>query len=466
LSVRDKRRESQRAGLDARQLAWEILREVEDGAYADARLGHRLTASLLETRDQALVTRLVYGTLAWQGYLDHIIAAFAHRPPSGLDAPVRTVLRLALFQVCRLTKIPTFAAVDTAVDLIKRYRGGGAAGLVNAVLRRAVVGWQDVPLPSRQTNPIGHLSVGLSHPRWLVERWAAAWGIDETEALLQANNEPAPTVLRANRRKVETAALLEKLSAAGIVAAQSQYSPTGVQVEHGGAPEQLPGYDDGSFSVQAEASQLVAYLVAPHPGQRLLDACAAPGGKTTHLAELMDDQGEIIALDAHAAGIERIRQAARRLSLRCIHGVAADATQWSDDGNGFDAVLVDAPCSGFGTLRQHPEIRWRRTAADVAALAQLQKRLLVRLAKFVRPGGALVYATCTLTAEENDEVIAAALHLLPQFHIVDPRPLLPPSLHPLIGADFMLRTFPHRHMLDGFFAVRLQRQKAHDIVAS
>jgi 16S rRNA (cytosine967-C5)-methyltransferase len=451
---------------DARALAWDILQAVETGGYADAILGHRLTQSGLATRDQALATRLVYGTLAWQGYLDHIIAAFSRRPPHELDAPIRILLRLALFQMCVLSKIPDFAAVNTAVQLSKGFRGGSVAGLVNAVLRRATTQWQQVTFPSPQDDPIGYLATRWSHPGWLVERWLAHYGFDETEALLRANNEAAPTVLRANCCKTAPAELLARLRDAGCAAEATTYSPSGICVEHAGSPERIAGYTEGLFSLQGEASQLVGLLVAPRPGQRVLDACAAPGGKTTHLAELMENRGEIIALDPSTRGIERVARMSQRLGLSIVHATVADATEWLPADVLFDAVLVDAPCSGLGTLRQHPEVRWRRTPEDVAGLSVLQQRLMLHLSEFVRPGGTLVYATCTLSAEENDDLLASFLQAHPDFCIDDPRPLLPDAARTLIGADGVLRTFPHRHGLDGFFTVRLKRRATHGIVAA
>ncbi|HVM97093.1 MAG TPA: transcription antitermination factor NusB, partial [Candidatus Acidoferrales bacterium] len=224
------RRSKRRPPADARALACEILQQVEAGGFADALLGERLSRAQLDVRDQALATQLVYGTLAWQGFLDHIISGFALRPPSALDVPVRVVLRLALFQICILTRIPEFAAVNTAVDLIKRHNGGAATSFVNAVLRRAASGWRGVPLPSRDVDPVGRLSVELSHPRWLVETWIKLWGIDETEALLRANNEPAPTVLRANRCATQVEELVERLHAAGHNVSRTTYSPVGLRL--------------------------------------------------------------------------------------------------------------------------------------------------------------------------------------------------------------------------------------------
>jgi 16S rRNA (cytosine967-C5)-methyltransferase len=210
--------------------------------------------------------------------------------------------------------------------------------------------------------------------------------------------------------------------------------------------------------VQGEASQLVGFLAAPRPGDRVLDACAAPGGKTTHLAELMDNRGEILALDANARGVKRVERTAQRLGLSVVRTAVTDATTWRPPNDRFDGVLVDAPCSGLGTLRQHPEVKWRRTPDDVRALARLQRILLLHLADRVRPGGTLVYATCTLSTEENEEVLAALLRERSDFTVDDPRPLLPDTARALVDPTDVLRTFPHRHGLDGFFAARLKRQ--------
>ena len=442
---------------DPRALAWRILQRVEgEGAYADALLGRTPGADRLTARDRALLTRMVYGTLAWQGYLDHIIASFSRRPPAELDAPLRVLLRLALFQICLLTKIPPFAAVNTAVELAKSVGGGAGTGLVNAVLRRAVAGWKDVPFPSRQDHPMDYLSLRLSHPRWLVERWVARYGVEETEALLHANNESAATVVRVNQLHCARAQCLADLATADLGAESCCYSPIGIRLTGSGAPEALPGYAAGQFSLQGEASQLVGLLIAPEPGERILDVCAAPGGKATHLAELMRNQGEIMAVDTNARGINRLRGMALRLGLSILHPVLADATTWNPPAVLFDRILLDAPCSGLGTLRQHPEIKWRRTPSDVSALAALQRTLLWRAAAWLRPGGILVYATCTLSDDENDNVISDFLREHASFVVDDARALMPAAARELIGGDGLLRTFPHRHGLDGFFAARLK----------
>ncbi len=462
-SVSRTRRPRRGATTDPRVLAWEVLQQVETGAYADALLGTRLAGSSMEPRDQGLATRLVYGTIAWQRYLDHLLAGFCHRPLVDLDPPIRTALRLGMYQVCILDKIPGFAAVDTAVSLAKRHRGGMAAGFVNAVLRRATKSWRGVPLPAAERDLAGYLSVRFSHPRWLVERWLAVLGAEETRALLLANNEPAPTSVRVNRRKRTREQLQVNWETLRIQVRAGIYSPLCLQIE-GLSPERLPGYEDGLLTPQGESSQLIGLLVSPEPGNRILDACAAPGGKATHLAELIDDTGEIIALDIHESGTQRIRETARRLGLSCVRAVTADVLAWQPPEGGFDRILVDAPCSGFGTLREHPEVRWRRTPEDVERLATMQLLICRRVVPWLRPGGVLVYSTCTLMPEENEQIAARILSEFPDLHPEDAGLFLPVEARELAGVDGTLRTFPHRGGLDGFYAVRLRRANRTSIV--
>lgn len=439
-----------------RQLAFDVLMAVERGGFADAELGRRLARAALEARDQALATRLVYGTLAWQAYLDHVLAGASSR--GAIDPPVRIILRLALFQLLKLTRVPDHAAVDTAVEMAKRVHAG-AGGFVNAVLRRIVRERAQMAPPSDRVAPAA-LALAWSHPEWLVRLWLDDLGPDETRALLEVNNTAAPTVLRVNRLRATRAAILEALAAANFAAHAGAYAPDAIVLDDGADPQRLPGVVDGTLSTQGEASQLVALMVGAQPGDTVWDACAAPGGKATYIAEQMRGEGRVIATDANDSGIAQLRQMSRRLGLTNISAVVADAGLVSESGSvpvSVDAALVDAPCSGLGTLRQHPEIRWRRTPADLVAAAQRQRTLLGAVARRVRPGGALVYATCTVTHVENDEVIADFLTRHPAFTVVDPRPLLPPAAHLLVDPAYRLRTWPHRHGLDGFFAVRLKR---------
>ena len=442
---------------DARRLAWQVLTAVDDGAFADAALGERLRGVDLAPRDRRLATQLVYGTLAWQGLLDCAIAQ-GGRDPHMLDPPLRTILRLALFQLTRLDRVPDFAAVSTAVELSKEVKRGAASGLVNALLRRFLRDGKRIALPPRQSDPAGYLATAYSHPRWLVERWIDELGAAETEALLAANNTPAPTVLRLTARGGDTAQYTAALAARGINARRADYAPRAVIIEPLGDPRELPGYDEGWVALQGEASQLVVCLLGVPAGARVLDVCAAPGGKALAVAEAVGGRGRVIAIDRHHAGLRRARREAARVAADNLAWVCADAVAaplaaaWS-----ADAVLVDAPCSGLGTLRQHPEIRWRRHARDLDDLSSLQQRLLAAAATHVAPAGVLVYATCTISAVENAAVVERFLAAHADFAVDEPRPHLPAAARALVDARGALQTFPHRHGLDGFYAVRLKR---------
>ncbi len=442
---------------DPRFLAWQVLHRVETGAHADVSLGRAIARANLTPPDRALAVRLVYGTLAWQLYLEHLLAGFCHRPLAALDPAIRVLLRMALFQICFLDKVPTFAAVDTSVQLAKRHKHGAAVAFVNAVLRRAAQGWKGVPLPARDRDLAGYLSVRYSHPRWLVEAWLDQYGERETEELLRANNEPAPTVLRVNRLRTTREHLLELLQQAGASGRPGTYSPDAVIVS-GFDPTSHALYRQGLYSVQGEAAQLISYVVAPRPDQTILDLCAAPGGKTTHLAELMGNRGQVVALDIRPRGIDRVRRECQRLGIGIVEACCADVRTWAPQTQSlFDRVLLDAPCSGLGTLRQHPEIRWRRTPESVHALTQLQRQLLDQAALWVRPGGLLVYATCTLLRAENEEIVEDFLARRRDFALTSLAEILPSEIRALIDHRGIFRTAPHRQGLDGFFATRLRR---------
>jgi 16S rRNA (cytosine967-C5)-methyltransferase len=440
--------------LTARALALAVLRRVEsDRAYADVALDAALGARTLAARDRGLATRLVYGTVAWQGRLDWHLRHLAGRDPATLDVAVRLILRLGLYQLLCLDRIPAHAAVSTSVELAKR-EAPAAAGLVNAILRRADRERSRLPLPDPQTDPVRHLAVAFSHPAWLVERWLGRFGNDEVAQLLAANNEAAPTVLRSRRGGRER--LIAELAADGISAAAGRYAPDAVRVE-AVAPHALRGYAAGSLSVQSEASQLVVCLLGAERGMRVFDVCAAPGGKAAYLAEIVGDAGQVVAFDRRRAGAAAVAASAQRLDLPRIFTAAADARRLPLAARDtFERILVDAPCSGFGTLRAHPEVRWSRKPEDVTRLAALQLEILPAPAAHLRPGGVLVYATCTISEEENEDVVRRWLTCHPELRRESAAPYLPAHAGELVDDAGALRTLPHRHGLDGFYAVRVR----------
>jgi 16S rRNA (cytosine967-C5)-methyltransferase len=453
---------SGRPRADARAIAHEVLLRADTtDAFADVLLADRLARAGLAPADQALATRLAYGTLAWQGRLDHELALRVHEPLPRLDPPVRAALRLGLYQLRHLDRVPAYAAVDASVALA-RTAGRGAAGLVNAVLRRAAAEGEPA-LPDATADPIGRLAVEWSHPRWLVARWHAELGAEEATALLAADNRESPTVLRANPLRTSAAELAAALVAAGVGVRPAAWAPDALVVSsprdhvargplEGGAARlrTLAAWRDGRFAFQSEASQLIAPLLDVRPGASVLDVCAAPGGKAVHAAARVVPGGAVLALDRSLAGTRRIVAEATRLGASAVRVAVADARRLPVAGS-FDAALVDAPCSGLGTLRRHPELRWRRTPDDVPRLAALQREILAAVAPRVRPGGVLVYAVCTLAREENEAAVEAFLHAAPRF-AVEPVPL--PAA--LVTAEGFLKTLPHRHAMDGFFAARLR----------
>jgi 16S rRNA (cytosine967-C5)-methyltransferase len=447
----------------ARIVALDTLQRVEvHGAWADVTLGRRLERAGLDPADQALATRLVYGTLAWQGRLDWHLARLCTTAPARLDAWLRVILRLGLYQLLFLDRVPAYAIVDTSVELAKRFRRGAATGLVNATLRRAALDPSALRPPDDGIDPVGALAVRWSHPRWLVARWREEVGAAEVEALLRADQDPAPTVLRVNTLRADRQRCLDVLERAGLSAAPTRYSPAGIElaVPLSQARAAIPA---GWTTVQGEASQLVSYLVAPRAGERVLDACAAPGGKTTHLAELMRNTGALVAADPNRRGLAEVQERSATLGASIVSTrqddvrALAHARDAGDRPLVFDRVLVDAPCSGLGTLRGHPERRWRVTEQQIADLAQLAWEILEAAAQLCTPGGTLVYATCTISRPENDTLLDRFLATHPAFCLVDPREEMPIAARPLLDDRGILRTFPHRHGLDGFFAARLQR---------
>lgn len=447
--------------LESRRIAHTVLVRVEQGgAFANRALDAALNeAGRLDPRDAALATELAYGTLRRMVYLDHVLAHFSKQPLQDLEHDTRALLRLGAYQLLFL-RIPERAAVHATVELAKEIRNGRPVKYVNAVLRSIAREKRNVLVPPASVDPAGHLSITESYPRWLVESLLASKGFDATRDLLAALNRPAPFSLRVNRlrgnREEATHHLKDVL---GLDALPTRYSPAGLTVEEARTSHALLRPEDGRWQAQDEAAQLVAFYAAPTQGQRVLDACAAPGGKTCHLAELMGDAGWIDACDVHAGKLREIEDGARRLGLESITAHAADASlplPFAPEG-GYDLVVADAPCSGLGTLRRHPELKGRRTADDVRRLAELQGRILDNVAQVVKPGGVLVYALCTFTQEEGPEQVARFLARHPEFTRAAP-PAGPVDWTDLVDATGDLVLDPHRHGTDAFYAARLVRR--------
>ncbi|MDH4227191.1 MAG: 16S rRNA (cytosine(967)-C(5))-methyltransferase RsmB [Deltaproteobacteria bacterium] len=451
--------------VTARSVAFNVLLRVESAdSYADVLLSRE--AAGLSTRDAAFATELVYGTLRWLIKIDWIIDAFSKIKTQKLEHDALTALRLGVYQLFFLGGVASHAAVGESVELL-----GGAndkkRGFVNAVLRAADASKNSVNFPVLSKGPVKYISIVFSHPEWLVERWIANYGVKDALEMCQANLRVPPTVARVNTIYKDRAGLIEELGSAGIVARPTEYSPLGIEVlEKTWARLDT---DDKRFYFQDEASQLVALLVAPKPGEIICDACAAPGGKATEMAEMMKDEGAVFALDKNPSRLKTVEKLAKRFSLKSIRTVVADAVSFAFQPSllpgkdaelpeFFDAVLVDAPCTGLGVIRRTPEIKYRKTEADIKRMATEQVRILRNMAKLVRPGGRIVYSVCSIEPEETIEVAKAFLAENPEYAAENAAAFLPASASGLITDEGFVKTLPHLHNTDGFFAARFSRK--------
>ena len=443
-------------GLASRMAAAEILYRVDqESGYADVLLGGRLPD--FPPADRRLITRLVLGTLAWRGRLDYELAHLTGRKLEGIQPAALAIMRMGLFQLRFLDRIPQHAVVDTAVSLAKRIpEAREAAGFINAVMRRATR--ETAPMPARERNEKSYLAVMYSHPRWMVERFVDWFGVANAERLMTANNDAAPNVIRLNLARGSRAEIIEKLSADGFGIGAPGRAPETIVLNS--APQfESRAYREGLFHAQSEASQMAARMLAPRAGATVVDCAAAPGGKATHLAEMVGERGRVIAVDLNLNGLRNARGLARRLRHRNLEFVCADLTAAIPLApSSFESVLLDAPCTGIGTLREHPEIKWRLKPGDPARMAAIQSRMLENAAAIVRRAGAIVYSVCSIAPEESEGVVDGFLARHGDFEI-DRAVAADGVLKDVIDARGFMKTRPDVGGLDGFFAARLVRRR-------
>ncbi len=444
--------------LTAREVALNVLTSVdENAAYSNLLLNRSLQQADLSPADAGLVTELVYGTIARQATLDYFLNLFIKSEVKRLNPWVRSLARMSLYQIRYLDRIPAHAAVNEAVEIAKKRGHQGIASMINGVLRSvlregdALVIPDDLPTAER-------IALQHSHPQWLVERWIAQYGEDTAEAVCAANNQPPKVSIRVNALKANRDELLRELENEGRTVRASELSPSGIIVESGGNMANDHLYRDGRFSIQDESSMLVAEALAAEPGMSVLDCCAAPGGKTAHIAEKMGNKGRIVANDLHEHKQGLIMEQAERLGLSCIESSVGDAMALKDqfESASFDRVLLDAPCSGFGVIRRKPDLRWAKTPDDAASIARLQRQMLSAVAGLVKPGGILVYSTCTIEREENQRAVAEFLRDHAEF-IAEPFEV--PALESLPQAGGAgVQILPNQFGSDGFYIARLRRR--------
>jgi 16S rRNA (cytosine967-C5)-methyltransferase len=433
----------------ARECAYAVLRRVSDrGAFADRALDG--AAAALDRRDRALATRLVYGTVQRRATLDHVAATLAGRTAESIDAPLRDALRLGLYQLLFLDSVPAHAAVDESVTLAKR-AGGAGFRLVNALLRRAadegaaLVAALDDETPERA-------AVRHSVPPWIAELWWEQLGATGARALLATVNEPAENALRANTLVMDAETLAAQLPVAASITGDP---PEAVVAREPLDVQATQLWREGACMPQSRASMIVAHAIAPHAGERVLDLCAAPGAKTTHIAALMNSAGEVVAVERHRGRAAALIRTATRMHATNVTVEVGDATN-PRGGSRFDRVLLDPPCSGLGTLRSRPDLRWRVKPDDLGRLAVAQEQMLSAAAEMVSPQGSLVYSTCTISTDENERQIAAFLERDRRFELDDVAAALPSWSHPQTAGQLL--ALPHVQGSDGFYVARLRRR--------
>lgn len=442
----------------ARQLAFNALKEIYRGGYADVVLHRLLGQNPLAAVERQLATELVYGTVRRQRTLDALIDQLGKKGAQQQPPDLRIVLHLGLYQLRYLDQIPESAAVNTSVELIKVSGKTKLAGVVNGILRQYIRLRQTSSDPlALPDNPLQAIAVQHSYPDWIVELWLRQIGSEQTQALCDWLNRPPTIDLRINPLKTTLAEVKEAFLAADIKTETSADLPQLLRLtSHAGSIRQLPGYEAGWWTVQDASAQLVSHVMNPKAGETVIDACAAPGGKTTHLAELMNDQGTIWACDRTKSRLSKVKQTVRRLGFESIQSFIGDSTRTAKFANSGDRVLVDAPCSGLGTLHRHADARWRQTPTTVSELVALQTNLLSQAATWVKPEGMLVYVTCTLHPEENEQQIDHFLATHPQWKILPLEPEDPGFAYATPAG--WIQIWPHLADQDGFFMVRLGRQ--------
>jgi len=454
-------KETKQRPQSSRELAMDVLVRVEQQqAYSNIALNQALLRANLPRNEVGLITELVYGTVQRKNTIDYWLSRFLSKGVEKLEPWVRSLLRLSLYQIHYLDRIPPHAAVNEAVSIAGRKGHKGISGMVNAVLRNILRQPEKLIIPA-DLPVVQSIALTYSHPEWMVRRWMNQFGEAETRAICESNNKPPHTSIRVNTMKNTPEEFIEILSKHGYSAERSIIAPDGIVVEGGGNMALTSWFTDGLISIQDESSMLVARIVDPRPGMKILDCCAAPGGKTTHIAELMKNQGSIIAYDIHEHKKQLIDAKTDRLGLDAIKSKIGDARELANEysEHTFDRILLDAPCSGLGVIRRKPDLKWTKLESDITEIRNIQYAILNHIHKLLKPGGMLIYSTCTLEYEENQAVINKFLESHQDFTldtiITDQLPI---SLNSCTVGEGMLQILPHHYQSDCFFITKLRKQ--------
>ena len=437
--------------MSPRQLIVKLLDRFErSNAYADIILETELREQKLSEKNKGLIQEIFFGIIRWRNRLDWIIKKIYHGQLEKTPRFIRYILQIALYQLIFMDRIPEYAAIHEAVELAKIKGGTYWGKKVNAILRSFQRSEHKIDFPELSTNPVEFIAVYYSHPEWMVQRWIERFGIDDTILLCEANNKTPLLSLRVNTIKISVQELQSRLAQVDVLTSQSPYLKNFIQAQNLPDLSQFQSFQEGLFSIQDVSAGLACVLLSPRPGDKIVDLCAAPGGKTTFLAELTKDEADIFAVDANLQRLNLIRQNLNRLKLKSVQLVQADGTQYSSQK--VDKLIVDAPCSGLGVLSKRVDLRWKRTPGQLEELSELQLKLLQNAAKLVKPGGVIVYCTCTIEPEENEQIVDKFLIENKNFRLEPASKFISKEL---TTSEGFVYTLPHQHGIDGSFAARL-----------
>ncbi|MDP5273366.1 16S rRNA (cytosine(967)-C(5))-methyltransferase RsmB [Chengkuizengella axinellae] len=447
----------------ARELAMNILTKVDEKkAYSNILLNESLNKFQLERQEVSLTTEIVYGTIQRMNTIDYFLNQFVSKKVNKLQPWVRSLLRLSFYQLYYLDRIPDHAVVNEAVNIAKRKGHRGISGMVNAVLRNIIRKKEQLVLPD-SSNKVRYISLKHSHPEWMVKRWIQQFGQEVAEQICEANNGAPHVSVRVNQMKMDRDTVIHEMENEDLQVALSSLSQDGIVVESGGNMAHSHWFKEGKISIQDESSMLVAAILDPKPNETILDCCAAPGGKTTHIAEKMRSSGTIWANDIHPHKQKLIDEQSDRLQLKNINTTIHDALDLNKkfEKHTFDRVLLDAPCSGLGVIRRKPDLKWVKSEADVKEISKIQLDILSRVADLLKPGGILVYSTCTIESSENENIIHDFLQENPEFTIdSSTSQLLPHHVYDRVKVeDGLIQVLPQFFHSDGFFIARLQKKE-------
>ncbi|NSW90823.1 MAG: 16S rRNA (cytosine(967)-C(5))-methyltransferase RsmB [Firmicutes bacterium] len=446
----------------SREAALKILFDInEKGAYSNITINKYLNNPAFREVDKVFITGLVYGTVKWKLAIDWVIAEFSNIPLKKLSPWILNILRLGIYQLLYTNRIPESAACNESVKLALKYGHHASSGYVNGVLRNVARRRTEIKYPDRNKEPVRYLSIKYSHPEWMVKYWINLFGEDFTESLLESNNKNPDFTVRVNTIKITKHEFMRKMNEEGIAYLKGRYIDNAFIINNPTAITGSELFRAGYFQVQDEASMLVSQVLDPAPGELVMDVCAAPGGKSTHIAEIMENKGLVISRDIHEHRIKLINEAATRLGVNIIKAELHDATLL-DPAYIMKAhrVLVDAPCTGLGIIRRKPEIKWSRALEDKKEIKGLQLKILKTSAEYVKPGGVLVYSTCTIGSDENIEVVREFLesNTNSEFQMMEFDKLLPSGLSRETAKVGYVQLFPNIDNTDGFFIAKMRRR--------